>query len=77
VPIKFKANITASNCEASVTSLYQSFKRARPKPILIKAIARCWARSSLGVLASLLYQEILKMPQGHHHSGKGCQHGFF
>jgi len=77
VPIKFNANITASNFKVSLTSLYQSFKRAGAKPILIKAIACCRARSSLGVLASLLYLEPTTLPQGHHHSGKDCQHGFF
>tara|TARA_B100001059_G_scaffold79499_1_gene77306 strand:+ start:2387 stop:2629 length:243 start_codon:yes stop_codon:yes gene_type:complete len=77
VRIKFKANITASNSKVSLTSLYQSFKPARPKPILIKAIACSRARSSLGVLASLLYLEPTPPRQGHHHSGKDRQHGFF
>jgi len=77
VPIKLKANITSSDCNASLTSLYQSFKPARPKPTLIKAIACCHARSSLGVSASLLYLEPTPPPQGYHHSSRDCQHGFF
>jgi len=37
MPICFKGNHAASKYKISLTSLYQSFKRARPKPILIKA----------------------------------------
>jgi len=70
-------NVTATIYKASLTSLCQSFKRARPCGLQSKAAVCRFGRSLLGVWASLLYLEPTKTPQGRDNSGKGCQHGFF